>query len=221
MAPRPCTPTALPALRLCSGRSSLQSIHWIDCPNLHSDRSAGPSLVLRAFVAAIDSLDRLPGPAVRPLCRPFACAPGVRRCNRFTGSIARTCGPTALPALRLRSGRSSLQSIHWIDCPNLHSDRSAGPSLALRAFVAAIDSLDRLPGPAVRPLCRPFACAPGVRRCNRFTGSIARTCGPTAPHPLLFRRRDFSRFQSRAFSVSRLSCNFLPLPSASSILARP
>ena len=33
--------------------------------------------------------------------------------------------------------------------------------------------------------------------------------------------RDLSRLQSRAFSVSRLSCSFLPRPSAMAILARP
>ncbi|TAT77439.1 hypothetical protein ELI54_04025 [Rhizobium ruizarguesonis] len=34
-----------------------------------------------------------------------------------------------------------------------------------------------------RTVSRPFASAQGVRRCNRFTGSIAAACGGTAAHP--------------------------------------
>ena len=42
-----------------------------------------------------------------------------------------------------------------------------------------------------------------------------------ASQPPDFSRRPFSRAQSRAFSVSRLSCSFLPRARASSSLARP
>ena len=42
-----------------------------------------------------------------------------------------------------------------------------------------------------------------------------------APHAPDFMIRALSRFQSRVFSVSRLSCSFLPLPRPSSTLARP
>ncbi len=41
------------------------------------------------------------------------------------------------------------------------------------------------------------------------------------PHRRSRMSRDLSRFQSRAFSLSRLSCSFLPRPSAMAILARP
>ena len=41
------------------------------------------------------------------------------------------------------------------------------------------------------------------------------------PYPRARIRRPFSRPQSRFFSVSRLSCSFLPLATASSSLARP
>ena len=40
-------------------------------------------------------------------------------------------------------------------------------------------------------------------------------------YPRSFSSRPFSRDQSRCFSVSRLSCSFLPRPTASSSLARP
>src|SRR6267143_5384275 len=43
----------------------------------------------------------------------------------------------------------------------------------------------------------------------------------TDTYPLARSRRPFSRDQSRFFSLSRLSCSFLPLATASSSLARP
>jgi hypothetical protein len=43
----------------------------------------------------------------------------------------------------------------------------------------------------------------------------------SAPYPFCLNNRPFSRSQSLFFSVSRLSCSFLPLASASSTLARP
>jgi hypothetical protein len=45
--------------------------------------------------------------------------------------------------------------------------------------------------------------------------------GASIAQPLSRISRDLSRFQSRAFSVSRLSWSFLPLPRAMAILARP
>lgn len=47
--------------------------------------------------------------------------------------------------------------------------------------------------------------------------SVRQNC----PHPFSRISRPFSRFQSRAFSVSRLSCSCFPRASAISIFARP
>ncbi|EJJ30982.1 hypothetical protein PMI11_00679 [Rhizobium sp. CF142] len=92
-----------------------------------------PSLWLRAFVAAIDSPDRMLG-----------CV------DRFF--MSRVALPVSGPSHGF--GRSSLQSIHRIDCsgcarPILHVEcyaAGARPFAWLRAFVAAIDPLDRLLG---------------------------------------------------------------------------
>jgi len=66
-----------------------------------------------------------------PSPRPSLWAQGVRRCNRFTGSIAGACGGTigrcvcrtVSRPFALGSGRSQLQSIHWIDCSRLRRHR--------------------------------------------------------------------------------------------------
>jgi len=49
----------------------------------------------------------------------------------------------------------------------------------------------------------------------------AAVLGHPAPHPFSRMSRPFWRSQSRFFSVSRLSCSFLPLPRPSSTLAMP
>src|SRR5271154_228611 len=50
---------------------------------------------------------------------------------------------------------------------------------------------------------------------------ICHSLFPLPVYPLARRRRPFSRPQSRFFSLSRLSCSFLPFATASSSLARP
>ncbi|SCB59892.1 hypothetical protein GA0061105_108249 [Rhizobium aethiopicum] len=55
---------------------------------------------------------------------------------------------------------------------------------ACSGYIAgASSSRHRNRGRACRTLSRPFAWAQGVRRCNRFTGSIAAAFGGTAAHP--------------------------------------
>ena len=69
-------------------------------------------------------------------------------------------------------------------------------------------------------LCRAI---PAFRAPSGPPGHLPRLRGEGGAlrYPLSRISRDLSRFQSRSFSVSRLSCIFLPRPSAMAILARP
>ena len=72
----------------------------------------------------------------------------------------------------------------------------------------------------------------GIRQAPAATTTAVRELSPSGiawpggrrrarRHPLSRISRAFSRFQVRSFSVSRLSCSFLPRPSPSSTFARP
>src|SRR5262249_52905367 len=76
------------------------------------------------------------------------------------------------------------------------------------------------PGKTFRHAATP-GLRPGFLRCARSTSAVSGAASSASDYPLARSSRPRSRSQLRFFSVSRLSCSFLPRASASSSLARP